>query len=213
MNLSEKSLPLKVIIFSQFRSLLNLIGDRLLRKFGQRCIAEYWGQSRSDELHKFVHSRRCFAMLLGKDGSLGLDLSFTTNIFFLDEIWDKSLESQVVSRAYRMGARTRERGGKGVVVEKLVAANSIEELIHDKVNSEYSELGSHDDLTKNEESKQARLHFLLKSLKPIHYKSAKVPSVCSKAKSTESTNECLKRSSFAADLQDDRSQRLKVRFA
>ncbi len=152
-------------------------------------------------------------MLLGKDGSLDFDFSFATNIFFLDGIWDKSLESQVVSRAYRMDASTREIGGKGVVVEKLVVAYSIEELIHETVNSEYSELGSHDDLTKNKESKEARLHFLLKSLKPIHYKNAKGQSLCSIAKSTKSTNECLKRSSFAADLQDDGLQRLKVCFA
>ena len=83
-------------------------------------------------------------------------------------------------------------------------------LIHETVNSEYSELGSHDDLTKNKESKQARLHILFKSLKLIRYKNAKVQSLCSIAKSTKSTNECLKRSSFAADLQDDRLQRLKV---
>mmetsp|Transcript_18897 Transcript_18897/g.28050 ORF Transcript_18897/g.28050 Transcript_18897/m.28050 type:complete len:1578 (-) Transcript_18897:181-4914(-) len=115
--------PLKVIIFSQFRQIINVVGDRLIRRFGAGCVAEYWGSHRSRELLKFQHHARCFVMLLGKDGSHGLDLSFVTHIFFMDEIWDKSLESQVVSRAYRMGAKG------GVVVEKLVAEGSVEEVM------------------------------------------------------------------------------------
>jgi len=62
-------------------------------------------------------------MLLNRDGSHGLNLSFTTHIFFLDEIFDKSLESQVVARAYRMGAEEK------VYVEQLVSRHSVEELI------------------------------------------------------------------------------------
>ena len=33
--------PLKVLIFSQFRSICNVVGDRLIRKFGHLCVAEY----------------------------------------------------------------------------------------------------------------------------------------------------------------------------
>jgi len=52
-----------------------------------------------------------------------LDLSFVTHIVFLDEVYDKSLENQVISRAYRMGATG------SVEVETLVAQNSVEELM------------------------------------------------------------------------------------
>ena len=68
----------KVIVFSQFRPILNTFGHRLLRRFGAGCVAEYWGQFRSEELLKFSKSNDCFCMLLGKDGSEGLDLSFVT---------------------------------------------------------------------------------------------------------------------------------------
>lgn len=60
-------------------------------------------------------------MLLGKDGSEGLDLSFVTHLFFLEAIWDKSLEQQAVARAWRMGATGP------VQVETLLAKRSVEE--------------------------------------------------------------------------------------
>jgi len=81
------------------------------------------GKTRQHELETFEKAPDCFCMLLGKDGSHGLDLSFVTNIFFLDEIIDKAMESQVVSRAYRMGASGH------VAVEQLVSRHSVEELI------------------------------------------------------------------------------------
>jgi len=115
--------PVKVILFSQFRQILNVVGDRLIRRFGNDCIAEYWGGHRKIELAKFILSENCFCMLLGKDGSHGLDLSFVTHIFFVEEIWDKSLKDQVIARAYRMGATG------SVHVEQLVAKNSVEEIM------------------------------------------------------------------------------------
>ena len=43
-------------------------------------------------------------LLLEEDGSTGLDLSFATHIFLLDRVKDPSLEKQIISRAWRMGA-------------------------------------------------------------------------------------------------------------
>lgn len=86
--------PLKVIIFSQFRLTLDYVGDRLIRRFGGSAVAEYWGSTRGKELEKFISSPSCFCMLLGKEGSHGLDLSFVTNIILLDEMYDKSLQEQ-----------------------------------------------------------------------------------------------------------------------
>lgn len=77
----RKKRPLKVIVFSQFRKVLNMTGDRLLRRFGGGCVAEYWGSFRKKELHKFTVEKDCFCMLLGKDGSEGLDLSFVTHMY------------------------------------------------------------------------------------------------------------------------------------
>merc|ERR1712238_370573 len=111
--------PLKIIVFSQFRQILNVVGDRLIRRFGSACVAEFWGKTRQHELETFEKAPTCFCMLLTKDGSHGLDLSFVTNIFFMEPVLDQALESQVVSRAYRMGAKEK------VVVDKLIAKSSV----------------------------------------------------------------------------------------
>lgn len=47
-----------------------------------------------------------------------------THIFLMDTVFDESLEQQVVSRAYRMGAR------RSVVVDQLIMTNTIEENIY-----------------------------------------------------------------------------------
>jgi hypothetical protein len=77
--------PPKILVFSQFRPVLNLVGDVLLRRYGVEAVAEYWGKHRVPELSKFTHSQHCFVMLLGKDGAVGLDLSFVTHIFLMDQ--------------------------------------------------------------------------------------------------------------------------------
>jgi SNF2 family DNA or RNA helicase len=152
--------PLKVIVYSQFRAALNFIGDRLLRKFGTARIAEYFGSHRKKELQKFTMEPMCFCLLLTKDGSEGLDLSFVTNVIFLEEVFDKSLEDQVVARAWRMGAK-----GK-VSVETLIAKNSMEVVIGNH-SSEGCDQGEDDATTGIPTGEKQRLKSLLLSLRFI----------------------------------------------
>lgn len=161
--------PFKVIIYSQFKSVLNTVGDRLIRRCGTACIAEYWGSNRAKALHQFAYEKQCFCMLLGKDGSEGLDLSFVTNIIFLEQVYDRSVEEQVVARAWRMGA-------KGPVeVETLVAKNSVEQLmvrLDDDLkrglhNTDIQGIQAATEKGKAFEYQSAKLHFLLKSLKVV----------------------------------------------
>jgi len=142
--------PLKAIVFSQFRPIYEYFGNRLIRKFGGTCVADYaFGGTRSQELSKFIHDPQCFVMLLSKQGSLGLDLSFVTHLFFLDTIYDKALESQVVARAYRMGA------SGPVYVEQLTAKDTIEEVIQQMNEARQSH-------NSDQTEKHAKMHFLLK---------------------------------------------------
>jgi len=153
--------PVKVIIFSQFRLILNLIGHRLLRRFGAGAVAEYWGKYRRQELTKFQSSRDCFCMLLSKDGSEGLDLSFVTHIFFLEEIWDKSLENQTVARAWRMGAKGQ------VEVATLVAKNSVEEMMaeHEQRLSTQPDKHEEKEPSQSADHQHTRMVALLKNVK------------------------------------------------
>jgi len=146
--------PLKAIVFSQFRLIYEYFGDRLIRRFGGACVADYsYARGRSQELHRFIHEPDCFVMLLSKQGSVGLDLSFVTHIFFLDSIYDKSLEAQVVARAYRMGATGP------VFVEQLTAKDSVEEVMNRMNDGHLATL----DAPTYQKEKHAKLHTLLKS--------------------------------------------------
>ena len=60
-------------------------------------------------------------LLLEEDGSTGLDLSFVTHIFLLDRIKDPALETQIISRAHRMGST-------GPVAVHLVQVQETEEI-------------------------------------------------------------------------------------
>eukprot|EP00977_Amphora_coffeiformis_P027985 scaffold34676_cov176-Amphora_coffeaeformis.AAC.14 len=165
-ELDEGARPIKIIIFSQFRKALNLVGDRLLGRFGSACVSEYWGRYRTQELHKFTSDPECFCMLLGKDGSEGLDLSFVTHIFFLEEIWDKSLAEQTVARAWRMGARG------AVEVETIIAQDTVEETMKALEAGDLNKIldFKEDELSssfKQKDGQNRKTHVLLRSLRFI----------------------------------------------
>ena len=66
--------------------------------------------------------------LFYSEGSHGLDLSFVTHIFLINALLDNSLEQQVVSRAYRMGAT------RSVIVEQIYTNSTIEEHLYNMKN-------------------------------------------------------------------------------
>ncbi|TMW60806.1 hypothetical protein Poli38472_000848 [Pythium oligandrum] len=117
----------KAIIFSQFREHIWRV-KVALAQHGILCEDFFTGVStarRMRNLLRFRHDPSSNVLLLTDVGSHGLDLSFVTHIFLMEEIWDKSLEQQVVSRAHRMGAR------HSVVVEQLLMRGSIEVVMYE----------------------------------------------------------------------------------
>ncbi|KAL4152479.1 hypothetical protein PRNP1_009408 [Phytophthora ramorum] len=113
---------LKAIIFSQFKE--HIWHTKVA--FAQQgvptadFIAGLSPEVRMKQLMRFRKDPNVNVLLLTEVGSHGLDLSFVTHLFLMDEIWDKSLEQQVISRAHRMGAN------QAVVVEQLWMRGSVE---------------------------------------------------------------------------------------
>uniref|UniRef100_A0AAV1T4M7 Uncharacterized protein n=1 Tax=Peronospora matthiolae TaxID=2874970 RepID=A0AAV1T4M7_9STRA len=126
---------LKAIIFSQFKE--HIWHTKVA--FAQQgvptadFIAGRSPELRMAHLLRFREDPDVNVLLLTEVGSHGLDLSFVTHIFLMDEIWDKSLEQQVISRAHRMGA------SRAVVVEQLWMRGSVESLIYRPYETEASE--------------------------------------------------------------------------
>ncbi|KUF94978.1 F-box protein [Phytophthora nicotianae] len=117
-----QAICLKAIIFSQFKD--HIWHTKVA--FAQQgvptadFIAGLSPEHRMKQLMRFRKDPNLNVLLLTEVGFHGLDLSFVAHIFLMDEIWEKSLEQLVISRAHRMGAT------QAVAVEQLWMRGSVE---------------------------------------------------------------------------------------
>lgn len=120
---SSKSLPEKVIIFSQFLEHIHVI-EQQLTIAGISYAGMYSPMHSGNKMKSlmiFQHDANCMVLLMDGSAALGLDLSFVTHVFLMEPIWDRSMEEQVISRAHRMGAT------RPIYVETLAMRGTIEE--------------------------------------------------------------------------------------
>lgn len=113
----------RVLIFSQFTSMLDLIGRALIRKGhlffyldGQTPAAE-----RLEMSTRFNDGERDFFLISLKAGGTGLNLTGADTVIMYDSWWNPAVEEQAADRAYRIGQK------HPVQVIKLVARGTIEE--------------------------------------------------------------------------------------
>ncbi|XVE86168.1 hypothetical protein DITRI_Ditri18aG0014200 [Diplodiscus trichospermus] len=122
-NKSYKTLPEKVLIFSQFLEHIHVI-EQQLTFAGIKFAGMYSPMHSSNKMKSlamFQYDDSCMALLMDGSAALGLDLSFVTHVFLMEPIWDRSMEEQVISRAHRMGA------ARPIHVETLAMRGTIEE--------------------------------------------------------------------------------------
>lgn len=115
----------KILLFSQFTSMLDIIGERL-RKEG---VAFYMltGATPKEERLKMVNSFHkdgtpVFLVSL-KAGGTGLNLTAADIVIHYDPWWNVAAQNQATDRAHRIGQT------KQVTVFKLITRNTIEENI------------------------------------------------------------------------------------
>lgn len=127
----------KILLFSQFTSMLDIISKRL----EQMNISYYMlrGSTCAKERIRMVNEFnandvKVFLISL-KAGGTGLNLTGADIVIHYDPWWNVSAENQASDRAYRIGQR------KNVQVYKLITRNSIEENII-KLQQSKSELGN-----------------------------------------------------------------------
>jgi SNF2 family DNA or RNA helicase len=116
----------KVLLFSQFTSVLDRIGEYLNEKDIQ--YYHLYGGTKPTERIKMVNEfnssedRRVFLISL-KAGGTGLNLTSANLVIHFDPWWNPAVENQATDRAHRIGQRNV------VEVIKLVAKGTIEEKI------------------------------------------------------------------------------------
>lgn len=115
----------RVLVFSQFTSMLDLIKPRL-KQAGIAC-AELTGRTRDREgaVRRFEAGEVPVFLISLKAGGTGLNLVSADTVILYDPWWNPAVEAQAVDRAHRIGQ------DKPVFVHKLVAARSIEEKMED----------------------------------------------------------------------------------
>ncbi len=113
----------RVLVFSQFTSMLALIEPELVRaKLGYVMLTGET-QDRESAVRRFQDGEVPVFLISLKAGGVGLNLTAADTVIHYDPWWNPAVENQATDRAHRIGQ------SKKVFVYKLVVSGSIEEKI------------------------------------------------------------------------------------
>ncbi|MCK6489476.1 MAG: SNF2-related protein [Planctomycetes bacterium] len=116
----------RVLVFSQFTSLLDLIELDVLRPAKIRFLRLDGSTTGRDELVQRFQAGAAPVFLLSlKAGGTGLTLTAADTVILCDPWWNPAAEAQAADRAHRIGQ------DKPVFIWRLVAAGTVEERILD----------------------------------------------------------------------------------
>ena len=114
----------KVLVFSQFTSLLALVRKKLDQ---EGIVFEYLDgktQDRKKPVERFQTDPKCPVFLISlKAGGTGLNLTAADYVFILDPWWNPAVEAQAISRAHRIGQSQK------VFAYRMIARGTVEEKI------------------------------------------------------------------------------------
>jgi superfamily II DNA or RNA helicase len=115
----------KTLVFSQFRSFLELLAPRL-RQHGLRVLVldgTTPSETRTQRIAAFQNGEADVFLISLKAGGFGLNLTAADTVVHLDPWWNPAVEDQATARAHRIGQL------KPVTALRLVARGTIEEAV------------------------------------------------------------------------------------
>ena len=114
----------RVLVFSQFVSMLTLLKDRLTRDGVEFCYLDGSTSNRAEVVSRFQTTGTIPVFLISlKAGGVGLNLTGADTVIHFDPWWNPAVEDQATDRAHRIG-QTRV-----VTSYKLIARDTVEEKI------------------------------------------------------------------------------------
>jgi SNF2 family DNA or RNA helicase len=114
----------RVLVFSQFVSMLTLLKDKLTREEIEFCYLDGATTNRGAVVEKFQGNSNIPVFLISlKAGGVGLTLTGADIVVHFDPWWNPAVEDQATDRAHRIG-QTRV-----VTSYKLIARSTVEEKI------------------------------------------------------------------------------------
>jgi len=111
----------KIIVFSQFTSMLDLITQRFQTAGIEYSLLTGDTRDRKTAIESFQAGLVSVFLVSLKAGGVGLNLTAADTVILYDPWWNPAVEEQAIDRAYRIGQ------DKPVFVYRLVASHTIEE--------------------------------------------------------------------------------------
>ncbi|MEQ1831254.1 MAG: DEAD/DEAH box helicase [Pirellula sp.] len=116
----------KAIVFSQWVSTLEVLGDRLAKYNPLFYHGGVASNKRDGVIDQFKNDPKNKVILMSYGaGAVGLNLQFCHYVFLFDRWWNPAVEDQAINRAHRLGVK------QPVTVTRMMSLETIEQRIHD----------------------------------------------------------------------------------
>ena len=114
----------KILVFSQFTSMLELIVRELTREQIRFTYLDGQTKDRQERVYAFQNDPNIAVFLISlKAGGTGLNLTAADYVFLFDPWWNPAAEQQAIDRAHRMGQT------KKVFTYRLITKGTVEEKV------------------------------------------------------------------------------------
>ena len=123
-HIEDKSSGNKVLVFSQFVTMLDLIKTELEEKGIAYSYLTGRTKNREAVINQFQDDPNIRVFLISlKAGGTGLNLTGANYVYIVDPWWNPAVENQAIDRCYRIGQK------KNVVAVRLICPDTVEEKI------------------------------------------------------------------------------------
>lgn len=123
-QIENKSAQHKILVFSQFVSMLDLIKEELLERDISFEYLTGQTKNRAAKVNEFQENENVRVFLISlKAGGTGLNLTEADYVYLVDPWWNPAVENQAIDRCYRIGQK------KNVIAVRLICPNTVEEKI------------------------------------------------------------------------------------
>jgi len=123
-HLKQKVAKHKVLVFSQFVGMLQLVKERLDEEDIKFEYLDGQTKKREEKVNNFQNNPKVRVFLISlKAGGTGLNLTEADYVYLIDPWWNPAVESQAIDRCYRIGQ------DKKVMAYRMICKDSIEEKI------------------------------------------------------------------------------------
>ncbi|WP_245536756.1 DEAD/DEAH box helicase [Solitalea canadensis] len=123
-QIESKMTQHKILVFSQFVSMLDLIREQLDDKGIAYVMLTGSTRNRDSVVNEFKTNNNIRVFLISlKAGGTGLNLTEADYVYLVDPWWNPAVENQAIDRVHRIGQH------KNIVAVRLICAGTVEEKI------------------------------------------------------------------------------------